>query len=170
MSVKIFKKIIWIFILGITIVGCNSNKDNSIKKEEKIILTDEEKKQDKDEIARILIYKGLLIEAENAKYTPEEIENIKKIQESAKVNYFVDREVKLKTAVTDKEVQDYYEKNKKKFDDKSLEETLPLLYQSLAAEKYTKAQIDYYNFIIEKYKLNDILKTEGIIKEAKTNE
>ena len=170
MSVRILKKIIWIFILGIVIVGCNSNKDNSIKKEEKIVLTDEEKKQDKDEIARILIYKALLIEAENAQYTPEEIENIKKMQESAKINYFVDREVKLKTAVTDKEIQDYYEKNKKKFDDKTLEETLPLLYQNLAAEKYTKAQVDYYNFIIEKYKLNDILKTEGIIKEVKAND
>lgn len=170
MSVKILKKIIWIFILGIVIVGCNSNKDNSIKKEEKIILTEEEKKQDKDEIARILIYKALLIEAENAQYTPEEIENIKKTQESTKINYFVDREVKSKIVVTDKEVQDYYEKNKKKFDDKTLEETLPLLYQNLAAEKYAKAQIDYYNFIIEKYKLNDILKTEGIIKEVETND
>lgn len=170
MSVRILKKIIWIFMLGIIIVGCNSNKDNSIKKEEKIVLTDEEKKQDKDEIARILIYKALLIEAENAQYTSEEIENIKKMQESAKINYFVDREVKLKTAVTDKEIQDYYEKNKKKFDDKTLEETLPLLYQNLAAEKYTKAQVDYYNFIIEKYKLNDILKTEGIIKEVKAND
>ncbi|WP_232044147.1 hypothetical protein [Fusobacterium ulcerans] len=41
------------------------------------------------------------------------------------------------------------------------------MYQNLANEKFTKAQVDYYNSVIEKYKLNDILKAEGIIKDEK---
>lgn len=170
MSVKIFKGIIWIFVLGAVMIGCDSVKNDSVKKEEKVILTAEEKQQNKDEIAKILVYKALAIEAENGEYTPEEIENIKKAQESVKVNYFVERKLKAKTVVTDKEIQDYYEKHKAKYDDKTLEETLPLLYQNLANEKFTKAQIDYYNTIIEKYKLNDILKAEGIIKDEKVKE
>ncbi|BBA50799.1 hypothetical protein FV113G1_11480 [Fusobacterium varium] len=170
MSIKLLKKIILVFVLGATMVGCDSAKDASVKKEEKITLTDKEKQLNKDEIAKVLVYKALVIEADNAHYTPEEIENIKKTQESVKVNYFVDRELKSKTAVTDKEVQDYYEKNKAKYNDKTLEETLPLLYQNLANEKFTKAQVDYYNSIIEKYKLNDILKTEGIIKDEKAKD
>ena len=169
MSMKIFKRIICVFILGVIMVGCDSTKDTSVKKEEKITLTDKEKQLDKDEIAKILVYKALAIEADNAQYTPEEIESIKKAQENLKVNYFVERELKSKTAVTDKEVQDYYEKNKERYNSKTLEETLPLLYQNLANEKFTKAQVDYYNSVIEKYKLNDILKAEGIIKDEKVN-
>ena len=46
-----------------------------------------------------------------------------------------------------------------------MEEIIPILYQNLTNEKYTKALIDYYNFLIDKYKLNDILKEEGIIQE-----
>lgn len=167
---KLLKKIILIFVLGTMMVGCDSVKNDSVKKEEKITLTDKEKQLNKDEIAKVLVYKALVIEADNAHYTPEEIENIKKTQESIKVNYFVDRELKSKTSVTDKEIQDYYEKNKAKYNDKTLEETLPLLYQNLANEKFTKAQVDYYNSVIEKYKLNDILKAEGIIKEEKVEE
>lgn len=167
---KIFKRIICVFILGVIMVGCDSTKDTSVKKEEKITLTDKEKQLDKDEIAKILVYKALVIEADNAQYTPEEIESIKKAQENLKVNYFVERELKSKTAVTDKEVQDYYEKNKERYNDKTLEETLPLLYQNLANEKFTKAQVDYYNSVIEKYKLNDILKAEGIIKDEKVKD
>lgn len=170
MSMKIFKRIICVFILGVIMVGCDSTKDTSVKKEEKITLTDKEKQLDKDEIAKILVYKALVIEADNAQYTPEEIESIKKAQENLKVNYFVERELKSKTAVTDKEVQDYYEKNKERYNDKTLEETLPLLYQNLANEKFTKAQVDYYNSVIEKYKLNDILKAEGIIKDEKVKD
>ena len=167
---KIFKRIICVFILGVIMVGCDSTKDTSVKKEEKITLTDKEKQLDKDEIAKILVYKALVIEADNAQYTPEEIESIKKAQENLKVNYFVERELKSKTAVTDKEVQDYYEKNKERYNSKTLEETLPLLYQNLANEKFTKAQVDYYNSVIEKYKLNDILKAEGIIKDEKAKD
>lgn len=170
MSMKIFKRIICVFILGVIMVGCDSTKDTSVKKEEKITLTDKEKQLDKDEIAKILVYKALVIEADNAQYTPEEIESIKKAQENLKVNYFVERELKSKTAVTDKEVQDYYEKNKERYNSKTLEETLPLLYQNLANEKFTKAQVDYYNSVIEKYKLNDILKAEGIIKDEKAKD
>lgn len=170
MSMKIFKRIICVFILGVIMVGCDSTKDTSVKKEEKITLTDKEKQLDKDEIAKILVYKALVIEADNAQYTPEEIESIKKAQENLKVNYFVERELKSKTAVTDKEVQDYYEKNKERYNSKTLEETLPLLYQNLANEKFTKAQVDYYNSVIEKYKLNDILKAEGIIKDEKVKD
>lgn len=170
MSMKIFKRIICVFILGVIMVGCDSTKDTSVKKEEKITLTDKEKQLDKDEIAKILVYKALVIEANNAQYTPEEIESIKKAQENLKVNYFVERELKSKTAVTDKEVQDYYEKNKERYNSKTLEETLPLLYQNLANEKFTKAQVDYYNSVIEKYKLNDILKAEGIIKDEKAKD
>ncbi|MHD0318796.1 hypothetical protein [Fusobacterium sp. THCT1E2] len=170
MSIKIFKKIICIFALGVIMVGCDSVEDTSVKKKEKITLTDKEKQLNKDEIAKILVYKALVIEADNAQYTPEEIESIKKAQENLKVNYFVERELKSKTAVTDKEVQDYYEKNKERYNDKTLEETLPLLYQNLANEKFTKAQVDYYNSVIEKYKLNDILKAEGIIKDEKVEE
>lgn len=169
MSIKIFKRIIYIFVLGITMMGCDSAKDTPVKKEEKITLTDKEKQLNKDEIAKILVYKALVIEADNAQYTPEEIESIKKAQENLKVNYFVERELKSKTVVTDKEVQDYYEKHKVKYDDKTLKETLPLLYQNLANEKFIKAQVDYYNSVIEKYELNDILKAEGIIKDEKVN-
>ena len=161
------KKFILFFVLGIGMIGCETNENTSSVKYKKIILTAEEKKQNKDEIARILVNKALIIEAENAQYTPEELENIKKAQDLIKVNYLLDREVKSKINVTDKEVQDYYEKNKRKFDDKTLEETLPILYQNLAAEKFSKVQVGYYNSIIEKYKLNDILREEGIIEEDK---
>ena len=68
MSMKIFKRIICVFILGVIMVGCDSTKDTSVKKEEKITLTDKEKQLDKDEIAKILVYKALVIEADKDVY------------------------------------------------------------------------------------------------------
>ena len=47
MSMKIFKRIICVFILGVIMVGCDSTKDTSVKKEEKIIsiITNQNKNQ-----------------------------------------------------------------------------------------------------------------------------
>ncbi|WP_232044097.1 hypothetical protein [Fusobacterium ulcerans] len=42
MSMKIFKRIICVFILEIIMVGCDSTKDTSVKKKKKITLTDKE--------------------------------------------------------------------------------------------------------------------------------
>lgn len=159
------KKFLFVSILLLLISGCNQEKNILKENNKKIILTDEEKKNNKDEIAKILIHKALIKEAETGKFTVEEEKEIKKAQREIKAKYFLERELKTKILITDKELQEYYEANKSKFDNKNLEETIPLLYQNLTSEKYTKALIDYYNFLIDKYKLNDVLKQEGIIQE-----
>lgn len=162
------KKFLFMPILLLLISGCNQEKNILKENNKKIILTDEDKKNNKDEIAKILIHKALIEEAGIAEFTTEEQKEIKRLQSEIKVKYFLERELKTKILITDKELQEYYETNKSRFEDKSMEETIPLLYQNLTNEKYTKALIDYYNFLIDKYKLNDVLKKEGIIEKEES--
>ena len=160
--------IVSIIAAGILITGCNeTNNKTTNNVPAQLTLTEKEKQKDKDEVARILVYKALLEEVKKAEFTPEELENIQIAQNQIKINYFIERELKNKTQITDEEAADFYKKHKDQFDDKPLEEMLPILYKSLAVEKYNQAQVEYYNSIIEKYKLNDILKKEGIIKDEK---
>ena len=165
MMLKFLKRFLFVLILPLLILGCNKETNILKGNEKKITLTDEEKKNSDDEIARILIQKALTKEAETAEFTSEEQKEIKRVQNEIKVKYFLERELKTKITITDKELQKYYEANKGKLNDKTMEEIIPILYQNLTNEKYTKALIDYYNFLIDKYKLNDILKEEGIIQE-----
>ncbi|BBA51083.1 hypothetical protein [Fusobacterium varium] len=158
--------IVSIIAAGILITGCNdTGNKNTNNVSAQITLTEKEKQKDKDEVARILVYKALLEEVKKAEFSPEELENIQIAQNQIKINYFIERELKNKTQITDEEAADFYKRHKEQFDDKPLEEMLPILYKSLAVEKYNQAQVEYYNSIIEKYKLNDILKKEGIIKD-----
>lgn len=159
------KKFLFMSILLLLILGCNQEKNTLKENKKRIILTDKDKKNDKDEIAKILIHKALIEEAKTTEFTAEEQKEIKRLQTEIKVKYFLEKELKTKIIITDKELQEYYEANKSKFDNKTMEETIPLLYQHLTNEKYTKALIDYYNFLIDKYKLNDVLKQEGIIEK-----
>lgn len=161
---KIYK-ITSIIIIGILMASCKdtSNKITSNTSTE-IILTEQDKEKDKDEIAKILVYKALLEEVKKAEFTEEELKNIQIAQNQIKINYFIEREIKSKIQITDEEVMEFYKKYKKNFDVKPLEEVLPMLYQNLAIEKYNQAQINYYDNVIQKYKLNEILKKEGIIK------
>lgn len=158
--------IVSIIAVGMLITGCNDTSSKTANNvPAQITLTEQEKQKDKDEVARILVYKALLEEVKKAEFSPEELENIQIAQNQIKINYFMERELKSSTQITDEEAADFYKRHKDQFDDKPLEEMLPILYRSLAVEKYNQAQVEYYNSIIEKYKLNDILKKEGIIKD-----
>ena len=80
-------------------------------------------------VARILVYKALLEEVKKAEFTPEELENIQIAQNQLKINYFIERELKSKTQINDEEAADFYKRHKDQFDDKPLEEMLPILYK-----------------------------------------
>lgn len=159
--------IVSIIAAGILITGCNDTNKTNNNAPAQITLSEKEKQKDKDEVARILVYKALLEEVKKAEFTPEELENIQIAQNQLKINYFIERELKSKTQINDEEAADFYKRHKDQFDDKPLEEMLPILYKSLAVEKYNQAQVDYYNSIIEKYKLNDILKKRESLKMNK---
>lgn len=160
-----------VITVGMLITGCNETGNKTTNNiPAQITLTEKEKQKDKDEVARLLVYKALLEEVKKAEFSPEELENIQIAQNQIKINYFMERELKNNTQITDEEAADFYKRHKEEFDDKPLEEMLPILYRSLALEKYNQAQVEYYNSIIEKYKLNDILKKEGIIKDEQMEE
>lgn len=155
-----------LFVAGVLLTGCDGGAKTVVATTPQIKLTTKEKKLSQDEAARILVFKALQEEVKQAEFSPEELENIKAAQEQVKINYFVEKELKDKIQIKDGEVAEFYKKHREEFDSKTLEELLPILYQSLAIEKYNQAQVEYYNGIIEKYKLNDILVNEGIVKPA----
>lgn len=152
-------------------MGCESGTTattKSVEKKEeiaKIELTEEEKALDKNVVAKLLVYKALLAETNQASYTEDELKRIEISQNELKINYFIDREIRKIVQVSQDEISVFYKENKKKlYPKKSLEKVLNDVYNRVYNIKYEKLKVSKYNEIIEKYKLNDLLKEEGIIE------
>ena len=108
--------IVSIIAAGILITGCdetNNKTTNNVPAQ--ITLTEKEKQKDKDEVARILVYKALLEEVKKAEFTPEELENIQIAQNQIKINYFIERDVNKFMVFSDDMMQAIQRINKEKY-------------------------------------------------------
>lgn len=125
----------------------------------------EELKGNKDAIAQLLVRKAILEEISKKKYTEEEKKQIDLMKLNVEIEYYLTSIAKNNITIYDYELLDIYKNNIETFKDKTAAEVSPQLKQVLYNKKLGEEKTKIINEVIEKHKINDILKT--YINESK---
>lgn len=127
-----------------------------------IQLTENEVKElngNKDAIAQVLVRKALLEEMAGQDYTEEEKKYIEVLKLNAEIEFYLNKLAQPKVVIYDYELLDVYKNNSELLKDKNAAQVSLELKQSLFNYKLGAEKANIINEIIEKHKINDILKT-----------
>lgn len=135
-----------------------------------IKLTKEELKRlngNKDGIAQLLVRKAILTEMENKKYTEEEKKYLEEMKINMEIEYYLNSITQKTVQIYDYELLEVYKNNAELLKDKNTVEIYPQLQQALFNQKLGEEKVKVINEIVEKYKINDILKEYIPLEEKK---
>ena len=150
------KNLILIVVLSLAIVACDNPKNNfNFTKEEKEIIKD-----DPNLAAQILVRKAVVKELAHTEFTSEEKKNLELVKEEAAINFFLQNKLGKNIQVSQEEVVNFYNENKNVMNERKLEEIAESIANTILVRKQNEALASYYNSLVDKYKLNDILKKE----------
>lgn len=138
-----------------------------------IKLTKEELKRlngNKDGIAQLLVRKAILTEMENKKYTEEEKKYLEEMKINMEIEYYLNSIAQKTVQIYDYELLEVYKNNAELLKDKNTVEIYPQLQQALFNQKLGGEKVKVINEIVEKYKINDILKEYIPLEEKKEEE
>lgn len=113
----------------------------------------------KDLAAQLLVRKAVLEEIAKKEYTEEEKRYIEFLKVNAEIDYFLTSEAQKNVVVYDYELLELYKNNAEVLKDKKIEEVSEELKQALYSQKLAEEKSKILNSLIEKYGVNDILKT-----------
>lgn len=139
-----------------------------------IKLTKEELKKlngNKDGIAQLLVRKAILAEMENKEYTEEEKKYLEEMRLNMEIEYYLNSIAQKAVQIYDYELLEVYKNNAEFLKDKNTMDIYPQLQQALFNQKLGEEKVKVINGIVEKYKINDLLKeytpisTEEVKKE-----
>ena len=137
-----------------------------------IKLTKEELKRlngNKDGIAQLLVRKAVLTEMKNREYTEEEKKYLEEMKLNMEIEFYLNSIAQKTVQIYDYELLEVYKNNAELLKDKNTVEIYPQLQQALFNQKLGEEKVKVINEIVEKYKINDILK-EYIPLEKKKEE
>ena len=126
-----------------------------------IKLTKEELKKlngNKDGIAQLLVRKAILAEMENKEYTEEEKKYLEEMRLNMKIEYYLNSIAQKTVQIYDYELLEVYKNNTEVLKDKNTVEVYPQLQQALFNQKLGEEKVKVINELVEKYKINDVLK------------
>lgn len=150
------KNLILITALSLAMVACDNPKNNfNFTKEEKEIIKD-----DPNLAAQILVRKAVIKELSQTQFTSEEKKNLELVKEEAAINFFLQNKLGKNIQVSQEEVINFYNENKNIMNERKLEEIAENIANTILVRKQNEALANYYNSLVEKYNLNDILKKE----------
>ncbi len=135
-----------------------------------IKLTKEELKRlngNKDGIAQLLVRKAVLTEMENKEYTEEEKKYLEEMKLNMEIEYYLNSIAQKTVQIYDYELLEVYKNNAELLKDKNTVEIYPQLQQALFNQKLGEEKVKVINEIVEKYKINDILKEYIPLEEKK---
>lgn len=138
-----------------------------------IKLTKEEFKKldgNKDGIAQLLVRKAILTEMENKKYTEEEKKYLEEMKINIEVEYYLNSIAQKTVQIYDYELLEVYRNNAELLKDKNTVDIYPQLQQTLFNQKLGEEKVKVINRIVEKYRINDLLKEYIPIEELKQEE
>lgn len=138
-----------------------------------IKLTKEELKKlngNKDGIAQLLVRKAVLTEMENKEYTKEEKKYLEEMKLNMEIEYYLNSIAQKTVHIYDYEFLEVYKNNAELLKDKNTVEIYPKLQQALFNQKLGEEKVKLINEIVEKYKINDILKEYIPLEEKKEEE
>ena len=122
----------------------------------------------KDGIAQLLVRKAILAEMEKKKYTEEEKKYLEEMKINIEVEFYLNSIAQKSVQIYDYELLEIYKNNTEVLKDKNTVEIYPQLQQALFNQKLGEEKVKVINEIVEKYKINKILK-EYIKPEEERN-
>ena len=122
----------------------------------------------KDGIAQLLVRKAILAEMEKKKYTEEEKKYLEEMKINIEVEFYLNSIAQKSVQIYDYELLEIYKNNTEVLKDKNTVEIYPQLQQALFNQKLGEEKVKVINEIVEKYKINNMLK-EYIKPEEERN-
>lgn len=126
-----------------------------------IKLTKEETEKfngNKDGIAQLLVRKAILTEMEKKEYTEEEKKYLEEMKLNMEIEFYLNSIAQKMVQIYDYELLEVYKNNAELLKDKNTVEVYPQLQQALFNQKLGEEKVKVINEIVEKYKINDVLK------------
>lgn len=126
-------------------------------------------KENKDAIAQLLVKKAILNEIKEKKYNDEEKKSLEELKTNIEIEFYLTSIAQNNITISNYEILEIYKNNSETLKDKPVAEIYPQLQQALINKKVNENKLGVINEIIERYKVNEILK-EYVGKDNKEKE
>ena len=148
-----------VLLLGMT--ACQDNKETSANAP---VTLDKQEREltngDPNVAAQLLVRKAVLKEIQNAKLDEKEKFELQFVKDEAAIAYYLQRTVGNGMKVTDEQIEKVYKDNKDKLGGKELKDLRDQIRYAIVNQQQNEKLAEYYNNLVNKYKLNDALKAE----------
>ena len=121
--------------------------------------------ENKDAIAQLLVRKAILEEMEKKEYTEEEKRYLEEMKLNMEIEFYLNSIAQKTVQIYDYELLEVYKNNTEALKDKNTIEVYPQLQQALFNQKLGEEKVKVINELVEKYKINDVLKEYVKIEE-----
>ncbi len=125
--------------------------------------------ENKDAIAQLLVRKAILNEMKTKEYTEEEKKYLEEMKINMEIEFYLNSIAQKTVQVFDYELLEVYKNNAELLKDKNTVEVYPQLQQALFNQKLGEEKVKVINELVEKYKINDVLKEYVKIEEPEEN-
>ena len=126
--------------------------------------------ENKDAVAQLLVRKAILAEMENKEYTEEEKKYLEEMKLNMEIEFYLNSIAQKTVQIFDYELLEVYKNNTELLKDKNTVEVYPQLQQALFNQKLGEEKVKVINGLVEKYKINDVLKEYIKIEEPEEKE
>lgn len=167
MNKKFMSLGVGILLLGLA--GCQGNNNQPKPKAEQapqqtqVTLSKEEKELANGNAnigAQLLVRKAVLAEMKTAALDEKEKFEMQFVKDEAAIAYYLHKTIGEKIEVSEDAIKKVYEENKEKLGEKKLKDVHDEIKAAIVNNVQNERLVDYYNGLVEKYKLNDALKAE----------
>ena len=160
------KKMLLLLVLAGSMIGCGKEEVKTL--EVQLNQTEIELVESNPNVgAQLLVKKAILKEMEGNVYNEEQQKLLKEMKENLELEFYLSSISQDNIVVTDEEILKVYQDNSKVLKDRDIVEVFPQLKQQLINQRLGAAKINTINKIVEKYKLNDVLKSYTKVKTDK---
>ncbi|BBA49730.1 hypothetical protein [uncultured Fusobacterium sp.] len=121
--------------------------------------------ENKDAIAQLLVRKAILNEMKTKEYTEEEKKYLEEMKINMEIEFYLNSIAQKTVQIFDYELLEVYKNNAELLKDKNTVDVYPQLQQALFNQKLGEEKVKVLNELVEKYKINDILKEYVKIEE-----
>ena len=114
--------------------------------------------ENKDAIAQLLVRKAILNEMKTKEYTEEEKKYLEEMKINMEIEFYLNSIAQKTVQIFDYELLEVYKNNAELLKDKNTVDVYPQLQQAVFNQKLGEEKVKVINEIVEKYKINDVLK------------
>lgn len=152
------KNKLMVSFLALVLVACGSSGSLELSKQEK-----EKINGDVNVARQILVQKAILKEASTEKLSDDDKYNIQQAKDEVEVSYYLQKKFGAELnniQVSEEEAQKYYDIHKAEIGNHSYEEVRDAIVGQIAYEKQTAIVNKYYEDLLNKYQIEEILKKD----------